>query len=163
MRTKIIALGAIALVALAAGCSSATKIVVVGGPASSSAPPAVSPSPVASWPGPFSVKLDKCGPLSAADQNKYMTNATHGAVVTVTNTAMHQPASPQVTINFMNGSTVDGQNYTTPATAGPWLAIGQSEVLEVDNTFSPQDTCTIASYEVFVSGHMLAVGTYTAP
>jgi hypothetical protein len=37
---------------------------------------------------------------------------------------------PQVTVDFLNGSTVAGENYTQ--TSGPHLITGQSESLEID-------------------------------
>lgn len=83
-------------------------------------------------------------------------------MVTAVNVSNSLTAMPQVTVEFLHGSSVDGQDYTPDDPPDP--APGQSEQPEADigapGAGSAGDTCQITSYPVFTQGSRTVSGTY---
>jgi len=164
MRTtrKIKAIAALAAAATAIGIAACGS----SAPAPSPPPPSppagqTVPAPPTFAQGPLKFTVVTCGKLIPAEQAQAGTGDNYGVVIAVTNDGA-QTVLPQFTIEFLDGATVDGQNYT-PDDAPP-LAPGQSETLEADIVPSagagrPGDTCTVTKYQLFTPD-LAAIGTY---
>lgn len=80
-------------------------------------------------PGPFSITPVSCGKYTPAQQNQFSTNATGGLVFKYTNESQDLTGSPNLEVNFTNGSEVAGNNVSGGTTdIGP----GQSAEASVD-------------------------------
>lgn len=104
-------------------------------------------------PGPEKLTFLSCGKLTPAQQAEFGTNAAGGLTYRFTNEAAFA-ASPQVAVNFLDGSTVVASNVTGyGAPVGP----GQSEAGEVDAVGASGQPVRFGSCEVMdyllISGH----------
>lgn len=95
-------------------------------------------------PGPEKITFTSCGKLTPAQQAEFGTNAAGGLTYRFTNEAAFA-ASPQVAVNFLDGSTVVASNVTGyGAPVGP----GQSEAGEVDAVGASGQPVRFGSCEV---------------
>lgn len=99
-------------------------------------------------PGPFKITPVKCGRYTAAEKTKLGTNANGGLIFTYTNQGNTLTDSVDLSVNFLNGNNVAGNNVSGATTQiGP----GQTATASVDAvggsgtdlTFS---TCEIMQY-----------------
>jgi hypothetical protein len=100
--------------------------------------------------GPEKITVISCGRLTAAQQDQYETNATAGLLYRFTNASANIVAAPKLEVNFLEGSTVVGDNVTgEPDPVGA----GQSGTGEVDAIGGPGtfDSCEIMGYYLVTS------------
>jgi hypothetical protein len=162
-RNMISRLPLVAVAALLASCGHAAAAPAT--PVAAAAPAAPSAAAAANLaPGPFTAKVTTCGRLSAAQQDRFGSTigvASTGVVVTFTDVSHSVTGIPQATVEFMDGSTVDGQNYSPPEVAP--ISPGQTEQVAAAMGPSigagrPGDTCRIVSYAVrSVAGQMVGI------
>jgi hypothetical protein len=156
-----------------AGCSAPTAAGTATPSGNGSThPPAAAPSPAVvdgniliaptSYPaGPFRITPAFCGRFSAAQQSQYGTNAAGGLIYRFTNNGS-LTGSPEVSVNFLTGSTVTGNNVTGgQMDTGP----GQSSTGEVDAVSGGGGNlaftrCELESYNIVTSAGGAQNGSY---
>jgi len=107
-------------------------------------------APTSDGAGPFKITPLHCGKLTSAEQNQFATNATSGLIYRYTNDSSTITGSPDLSVNFTTGSTVDGNNVTGDQTA---ITPGQSAEGEVDAVSGSGQNlgftdCELMSYQV---------------
>lgn len=143
MRLILVATAAVALAGCGSGASGAAVVRHTA--------PVASASPSA---GPFRIKVDHCGALSASQRDRYSTNDRAGLIVTVTRRPGPGQLAVSVAAEFLHGKTVEGTNTTGRSTAE--FTAGQSQRLEIDNLTgshpgNPRDRCKLTGYASFTA------------
>jgi hypothetical protein len=147
-RGKIVATVAALVVAL--GIVFGVTAALSGSSSPQATPPAASTKTVQTTQAP----VQPSGPFSV----KLVTYNSSGAVVDVTNNSNDLSAAVQVTGEFLNGNTVEGQNVTTYT--GLPIQPGQTEQLTIGNAGYQGDTFALVSYSIFSPQDESNIGTY---
>jgi len=99
-------------------------------------------------PGPFTITPLHCGAYTAAERDKFGTTAKGGLVFKYTNVSNSVTGSANLEVDFLQGSTVVGDNVTGSA---PQVSPGQSAEGNVDALDQGGDgvafsTCELLDY-----------------
>jgi hypothetical protein len=113
--------------------------------------------------GPFRIRVDHCGKLSARQKQRYGTNATAGVILTITRQPGHGALEFSVSADFVHGSVIQSSNVTGRSAIA--LAAGQSTNAEIDNLVGstggdPADRCRLTGYAAFTPGSAADAGTW---
>jgi hypothetical protein len=150
-----------------AGCGTAST--THGAPPASRPAAAVKTTPAVAGTGLFRFRVVACGKLTRAERDQAGTNAKYGVVLAIRNTSPAGTFVPQFTVEFLRGSTVDGQNAAGDSGSDPPVGPGQSARVEADMVPSsgagrPGDTCKVLSYSLYASSSsQTPAATWNAP